>query len=117
MRRPLVTRMRCLVLTHLRRKLLAPLALVLALGAGCAHFSSPTGVTLQVESNVPESTIWVDDVLVGTVSAWAREGRHIRAGFHRVEIRAPGYYSVYQEVEQPDGGHATIKASLHALLE
>jgi hypothetical protein len=103
----------------MRRALAFTLALTLgaSLGGGCAHFSSPAGVTLEVESNVPESTIWVDDVLVGTVSAWAREGRHIRAGFHRVEVRAPGYYSVYQEVEQPDGGRAAIKATLHPLLE
>jgi hypothetical protein len=95
----------------------ALLVLVLALGLGCAHFGAPSGVSLEVESNVPESTIWVDDVLVGTVSAWSREGRHIRAGFHRVEIRAAGYYSVYQEIEQPDGGRAVVKATLRPLLE
>jgi hypothetical protein len=93
------------------------LLLGLALAPACAHFSAPAGVTLDVESNVPESTIWVDDVLVGTVSAWAREGRHIRAGFHRVEIRAAGYYSVYQEIEQPDGGRAVVKATLRPVLE
>jgi hypothetical protein len=96
------------------------LLLMIALAAGgasCAHLSAAAGVTLEVDANVPEATIWVDDVLIGTVSAWAREGRHIRAGFHRVEIRAPGYYSVFQEVEQPDGGHAAIKATLRPLLE
>jgi hypothetical protein len=99
------------------RTLLSCLALALALSPACAHFSTPAGVALDVESNVPESTIWVDDVLVGTVSAWAREGRHIRAGFHRVEIRAAGYYSVYQEIEQPDGGRAVVKATLRPVLE
>jgi hypothetical protein len=96
------------------------LALVFALSVSavsCAHLSTPAGVTLHVEANVPEATIWVDDVLIGTVSAWAREGRHIRAGFHRVEIRAPGYYSVFQEVEQPEGGRADVKATLRPLLE
>jgi hypothetical protein len=88
---------------------------LLALGASCAH--APAGVALQVTTNVPEATLWVDDVLVGTVAGWAREGRHVRAGFHRVEIRAPGYYSVYQEVQQSDGGHAAVKATLRPLLE
>jgi hypothetical protein len=83
----------------------------------CAHTSVSGGVALQVETNVPEATIWVDDVLVGTVSSWAREGRHIRAGFHRIEIRAPGTYSVFQEIDQPDGGRAAIKATLRPLLE
>jgi hypothetical protein len=89
-----------------------------ALGlASCAHLSAPAGVALKVESNVPDATIWVDDVLVGTVAAWAREGRHIRAGFHRVEIRALGYYSVFQEVERPDGGQAALAVTLRPLLE
>jgi hypothetical protein len=86
-------------------------------GASCAHVSPPAGVTLQVDSNVPDSTIWVDDILVGTVAAWAREGRHLRAGFHRVEIRAPGTYSIFKEIDQPDGGHVTIEATLRPLLE
>ncbi|HVR02378.1 MAG TPA: PEGA domain-containing protein [Polyangia bacterium] len=92
--------------------------LTFALGlASCAHLSGPAGVALRVESNVPDATIWVDDVLVGTVAAWAREGRHIHAGFHRVEIRAPGYYSVFQEIERPDGGQATLAVTLRPLLE
>jgi PEGA domain len=99
-----------------------PVVVVLVLAlmlvtASCAHLSAPAGVDLRVDTNVPESTIWVDDVLVGTASAWAREGRHLRAGFHRLEIRAAGYYSVFQEVDQPDGGHATVKATLRPLLE
>jgi hypothetical protein len=96
--------------------LLLAFGLPLAAGA-CAHFSAPAGVALEVQSNVPESTVWVDDVLVGTVSAWTREGRHLRAGFHRVEVRAPGYYSVFQEIEQPDGGRAVVKANLHPVIE
>ena len=98
----------------------APLVLVLGalgLGASCAHVSPPAGVTLQIESTVPDSTIWVDDILVGTVAAWSGEGRHLRAGFHRVEIRAPGTYSIFKEIDQPDGGHVTIEATLRPLLE
>jgi len=83
--------------------------------ASCAH--APVGVALQVEANVSDATIWVDDVLIGKVTAWARDGRHIRAGFHRVEIRAPGYYSVYREVEQSEGGHASVNATLRPLVE
>jgi hypothetical protein len=98
----------------LRQKRIALLSLWLA-AASCAH--GPAGVALQVESNLPEATIWVDDVLIGSVRDWARDGRHVRAGFHRVEIRAPGYYSVYQEIEQPDGGRAAVKATLRPLLE
>ena len=83
--------------------------------ASCAH--APVGVALQVDANVPDATIWIDDVLIGKVTEWAHDGRHIRAGFHRVEIRAPGYYSVYREVEQVDGGHAAVNATLRPLVE
>jgi hypothetical protein len=94
---------------------LAPALLTSLALTACAH--APAGVALDVRSNVPESTLWVDDVLVGTVTAWAREGKHVRAGFHRVEVRAPGYYSIYKEIEQPDGAHVAIDANLHPLLE
>ena len=70
-----------------------------------------------METNVPDATVWIDDVLVGKTSDWSRDGRHIRPGFHRVEIRAPGYYSVYQEVDQPEGGRAVVNATMHAMLE
>jgi len=89
--------------------------LCVGLCASCAH--GPAGVALHVEANVPEATVWVDDVLVGSASEWAHEGRHLRAGFHRIEIRAPGFYSVFQEIEQPDGGRASVKAQLRPLLE
>jgi PEGA domain-containing protein len=102
--------------TTLFASLCFALALGLASGA-CAHVSLPAGVALEVDSNVAESTIWVDDVLVGTVAAWAREARHVRAGFHRIEVRAPGYYSVYAEIDQPDGGRAAIKATLRPVIE
>lgn len=97
--------------------LLALLSSSLGLGASCAH--GAVGVALHVDANLPDATVWVDDVLVGTASEWTRTvgARHLRPGFHRVEIRAPGYYSVYQEIDQPDGGAATVKATLHPLLE
>jgi hypothetical protein len=103
-------------LGHARAGVFA-LALWLGLAPACAH--SPVGVALHVDSNLPDATVWVDDVLVGTASDWARKdgGRHLRPGFHRVEVRAPGFYSVYQEIDQPSGAAATVKATLHPLLE
>jgi hypothetical protein len=103
-----------------RRVRFAPtlLAVALGLGAGsCAHAPTGGAVAFRVEANVPDAAVLIDDVLVGKAADWARDGRHVRAGFHRVEIRAPGFYSVYQEIEQPDGGSVAIKADLHPLLE
>jgi hypothetical protein len=96
------------------RALVAGLCLALL---SCAHTMQGGQVAFRVESNVGDATVWIDDVLVGKASDWANDGRHIRPGFHRVEIRSPGYYSVYQEIEQPDGGRIAVKANLHPLLE
>jgi hypothetical protein len=99
------------------RALLAGLCLLALSLSSCAHAPQGGSVSFRVDTNVSDATVWIDDILVGKAGDWARDGRHIRAGFHRVEVRAPGYYSVYQEIEQPDGGRVAIKATLHPLLE
>jgi hypothetical protein len=88
-----------------------------SLTVGCGHSMSTGGVAFRVDANVPEATIWIDDVLVGKAADWSRDGRHIRPGFHRVEIRSPGHYSVFYEIEQPEGGRAVVKADLKPLLD
>ena len=102
-------------------------AIVLAVGlAGFVGFVSPGCATMslyggavgmRVESNVPDATVWVDDVLVGNVSDWARDGKHIRSGFHRIEVRHSGYYSFFKEVELPDGAQAIVNAQLRPTVE
>jgi hypothetical protein len=87
----------------------------LALGA-CATLRRPTA-SFAVRCNVPEAAVLVDDVLVGRASEWAPPGRPIRPGFHRVELRHPGYFSHYSEVDLPTGGQATVSAELHPLLD
>lgn len=100
-------------------------ALVLALSlaaaatmvAGCATAIPYGAVGIRVESNVPDATVWVDDVLVGNVSDWARDGKHIRSGFHRIEVRHSGYYSFFKEVELPEGAHTIVNAQLRPTVE
>ena len=92
------------------------LAAALALGS-CAHVVPSGAVGFRVESNVPDATVWIDDILVGKTADWAKDGRHIKAGFHRVEIRHPGYYSFFQEIELPEGSQAVVKADLRQLIE
>jgi hypothetical protein len=85
--------------------------------ASCAHSMPYGAVAFRVDSNVPEATVWVDDVLVGKASDWAKDGKHIRAGFHRIEVRAPGYYSFFQEIELPEGAQAVVNATLRQVIE
>ena len=56
-------------------------------------------------------------MLVGKVTDWKSDGKQIRAGFHRIEVRHPNYYSFFQEVEVPGGSHVVVNAKLRELME
>jgi hypothetical protein len=94
----------------------AALALLLAVAASCAHTIGAKSISFRVECNVPDATVWIDDVLVGSAKSW-ESARTIRAGFHRVELRHPGYYSFFQEVELPGGSQVVVNAKLREVVE
>jgi hypothetical protein len=93
------------------------LLLLLLAPGGCAIVARGPSGSFAVKCNVGEAAVLVDDVLVGRVSEWAPPGRPIRPGFHRIEIRHPGYFSHYSEVEVADGRGAEVAAELHPLLD
>lgn len=95
---------------------LLALLLALSLSLSCAHTLGANAINLRVDCNVPDATVWIDDVLVGTAKSWHSE-RSIRAGFHRIELRHPGYYSFFQEVELPGGSQVVVNAKLRELVE
>ncbi|HEY5448191.1 MAG TPA: PEGA domain-containing protein [Polyangia bacterium] len=105
-----------MIVTRTRGLLLA-VALSALAAVSCAHTLAENAIAMRVECNVPDATIWVDDVLVGKVGDWKSEGKHIRAGFHRIEVRHPNYYSFFQEVELPGGSHVVVNAKLRELIE
>jgi hypothetical protein len=92
------------------------LLLAFSLGASCAHTLSGGG-SFRVDCNFPDATVWVDDVLVGSAASWKAGGRQIRAGFHRIEIRRPGTYSVFKEIDLPVGGQSVVVAKLHETID
>jgi len=92
-------------------------ASIMLTASSCAHTLDANAIAFRVECNVPDATIWVDDVLVGKVGDWKGDGKHIRAGFHRIEVRHPSYYSFFQEVELPGGSHVVVNAKLRELIE
>lgn len=102
---------------RIARKLALPFLLLAATAVACAHASSYGAAAFRVDSNVKDATVWVDDVLIGTVSDWAKEGRHIRPGFHRIEVRHPGYYSFFQEIELTEGSGTVIRAELRPTID
>ncbi|HVY38189.1 MAG TPA: PEGA domain-containing protein [Polyangia bacterium] len=99
------------------RPLLCLIAALWLAAAGCAHTLEPGAVGVTVESNVPDATVYIDDLMVGHASEWKKEGHQIRPGFHRIEIRHPGYYSFFQEIELPPGSKAVVRAHLQEVLD
>jgi hypothetical protein len=91
---------------------LALLALV-----SCAHGLTNSAISFRVDCNVADATVWIDDVLVGKAADFKKDGRQIKPGFHRVEIRHPNYYSFFQEVEVPSGSKVVVNARLRELIE
>jgi PEGA domain len=90
--------------------------LLLAL-VSCAHTVSGSAIAFRVDCNVPDATVWIDDVLVGKAADFKKDGRQIKPGFHRVEVRHPNYYSFFQEVELPGGSKVVVNARLRELIE
>jgi hypothetical protein len=96
-------------------RVIAALALVLSC-ATAAHFAAPT-TPLRITCNVADASVWIDDHLTASVSAFAKAEKRLAVGFHRIEIRAPGYYSQFEEIDAKPGIPIEIKATLHELLE
>ncbi len=99
------------------RGLPAGLVVLSALLGACAHTLDAGAAGVRVECNVPDATVWIDDLLAGSAKEWKSEGHQVRAGFHRIEIRHPGYYSFFQEVDLPPGSRTVVNARLRELLD
>ena len=100
------------------RALIVVAFLVGVTALGCAaHTLSSGAAGVRVECNVPDASVWIDDLLAGNAREWKSEGHQIRAGFHRIEIRHPGYFSFFQEVELPPGSRTVVNARLRELLD
>ena len=90
---------------------------VIAFVVGCASMQPEAAGTLKIECNVPQAAVLLDDELVGRAGELAKTGKTLRPGFYRVEIRDPGYYPFFAEIDVPEGGGAVVKAQLYPLLD
>jgi hypothetical protein len=108
---------RCIRALGARLLLAGALLLASATVGGCAHTLGEGAVGLRVECNLPDATVWIDDLLAGSAKEWKSEGHQLRAGFHRIEIRHPGYYSFFQEVDLPPGSRTVVNAKLRETLD
>ena len=62
--------------------------LLLAL-VSCAHTLSANAIAFSVDCNVPDATVWIDDVLVGKAADFKKDGRQIKAGFRQPGLQCP----------------------------
>jgi hypothetical protein len=90
---------------------------VIAVVVGCATMKPEAAGTLKVQCNVADAAVLLDDVVVGRASDLGKTGKSLLPGFYRVELRHPGYYSYFAEVDVPEGGATAVKAELHPLLD
>ena len=96
---------------------IARIAVAAALMVGCATVGrGPPTALVSIAGNVADATVWIDDHLAGKLSDFASPGKRVRVGFHRIEVRAPGYYSFFEEVDAATDAAVSIRADLHELL-
>jgi hypothetical protein len=99
------------------KKALSLFVVVVGFAIGCATMKFEEAGVLTVACNVPEAAVLLDDDVVGRAGELQKTGKSLRPGFYRIEIRQPGYYPYFAEVDIPEGGAAAVKAELHPLLD
>jgi hypothetical protein len=98
-------------------KALSLLVVLFGFCLGCATMRAEEAGVLTIECNVPDAAVLLDDNLVGRAGELQHNAKTLRPGFYRVELRHPGYYSHFTEINVPEGGATAVKAELHPLLD
>lgn len=91
-------------------------AALIALGA-CASLRFGGAAVLRIDCDVPSAQVFIDDVYVGLAADWAVDGRMVKPGFHRLEIRQAGSFTHYEELDLTKGDAVRVGAKLRPLLE
>ena len=83
-----------------------------ALVAACATAPrAPNAAVLKLTCNVPDATLWIDDRLAGRTADW-KAGRVLMAGFRRLEVRQPGFFTSFHEINPRPGETVSVHAEL-----
>ena len=96
--------------------LLAVVSLI-ATTASCASLRFEGAAALRIDCDVPSAQVFIDDTYVGQAEEWSVDGRLIKPGFHRLEIRQPDRFTHYEELDLAKGDAVRVVAKLHPLLE
>jgi hypothetical protein len=84
---------------------------------GCASLRFEGAAALRIDCDVPSAQVFIDDTYVGQAEEWSVDGRLIKPGFHRLEIRQPDRFTHYEELELTKGDAVRVIAKLRPILE
>lgn len=87
----------------LRRALLTA-AILAALGLAAACGPSMQPVKLSVKGNLPDASVTVDDVFLGSLNYVSKHGVALPPGKHRITVERVGYFpwdKLVEATEQP----------------
>lgn len=90
---------------------LALLALLLAAGCKSAPAAKPTGI-LWLNLKPPSATVLVDEQPVVARPGAVTLRIAIGAGAHRLELRAPGHFPAYRDLDIPSAGEVRMDLAL-----
>lgn len=85
--------------------------------AGCASLRFGGNAILRIDCDVPEASVFINDEYVGIARDWAVDGRMVRPGFVRIELRHPDRFTHHQDVELTKGDAVRLKVVLRPLLD
>ncbi|MDX2023999.1 MAG: hypothetical protein SF187_27415 [Deltaproteobacteria bacterium] len=85
--------------------------------SGCASLRFEGAAALRIDCDVAAAQVFIDDAYVGQAEEWSVDGRLVKPGFHRLEIRYPDRYTHYEELELAKGDAVRVRANLRPVLE
>jgi hypothetical protein len=92
--------------------------LVAAALAGCGGSSTkPSDATLVITCRDRDAQLFVDDGYAGLAAESAIRPLPLGAGFHRVEVRAPGRFTAFRGVRLARGDRRTLDVTLRPELD
>ena len=91
------------------------LALALLAAGGCksAPTAKPTGI-LWLNLSPPSATVIIDEQPILARPGAVTLRISLRAGTHRLELRAPAYFPAYRDLDIPSAGERRLELALRA---
>ena len=91
--------------------------LLIAFLPACASLRFSGNAVLRIDCNVPSASVFINDTFAGIAREWAVDGRMVRPGFVRIELRHPERFTHYQDVTLTKGDAVRLQVTMRPLLE